>query len=174
MARRLGWLAIVMGALAALTFEAGATRLGYPPEEFVARRQALAKALGSGTVVLFGRTEPPAGIRFRQDNDFYYFTGNESLNAAMVMNGATGAATLYLPHQSAGEIRALGRNWLEDPEAGKPWGFDAILPIDQLPASIARTASRATPIPPLSAPGRTSTSGTIRTTAASTRTAISS
>ncbi len=148
MKTRLGWLAVVavIGAMGVWPFEAGAVRLGYPPAEFTARRQALAKALGTGTVVLFGRTEPPAGIRFRQDNDFYYFTGNEDLNAAMVMNAATGDATLYLPHQGASEIRALGRNWLENPEAGKPWGFAAILPLDQLPAALARLAGSADPV----------------------------
>ena len=67
--------------LAAAGFAASlrAERLGYPPAEFTARRAALAKSLGKGTVVLFGRTAPQAGIRFRQDNDFYYFTGNEDL-----------------------------------------------------------------------------------------------
>ena len=44
-----------------------AERMGYPPEEFTARRQRLAKAIGSGTIVMFGATSPQAGLRFRQD-----------------------------------------------------------------------------------------------------------
>jgi Xaa-Pro aminopeptidase len=144
MKKRVVW-AVTAAIAAVLSFEAGAERLGYPPSEFIARRQALAKELKSGTIVLFGRTEPPAGIRFRQDNDFYYFTGNEGLNAAMVLNAATGAATLLLPHQGASEIRALGKNWLENPEAGKPWGFAAIEAIDVLPGVLARLAASADP-----------------------------
>ena len=33
-------------------------RMGYPPEEFAARRQQLAKVLQRGTLVMFGATEP--------------------------------------------------------------------------------------------------------------------
>ncbi len=132
---------VVLGVLVV-----GAERMGYPPAEFIARRQALAKELGTGTLVLFGRTTPQAGIRFRQDNDFFYFTGNEDLNAAMVLDAATGAATLFLPRQSAGDIRALGKNWLEDPEKGKPWGFAAIRPLEELPRVLARLSLAPEPV----------------------------
>ena len=144
----LRWLTTVALVVAAAGLATGlrAERLGYPPAEFTARRQALAKAIGRGTLVLFGRTEPQAGIRFRQDNDFYYLTGNEDLNAAMVLNAASGAATLYLPPQTAGEIRALGKNWLTDPDLGKPWGFTAIRPLDELPGVLARVAGSAEPL----------------------------
>jgi len=144
----LRWLTTVALVVVAAGLATGlrAERLGYPPAEFTARRQALAKAIGKGTLVLFGRTEPQAGIRFRQDNDFYYLTGNEDLNAAMVLNAASGAATLYLPPQTAGEIRALGKNWLTDPELGKPWGFTAIRPLDELPGVLARVAGSAEPL----------------------------
>lgn len=146
MGRRLAVFAVIVAAAGAgLVSSLSAARLGYPPEEFIGRRQALAKALGSGTLVLFGRTEPQAGIRFRQDNDFYYFTGNEDLNAALVLDAKAGAAALYLPRQTASEIRANGKNWLTDPELGKPWGFAAIRPLDELPAAIARVASAAEP-----------------------------
>ena len=35
---------------------------------------------------MFGATTASPGVRFRQDNDFFYLTGNESLNAALVMD----------------------------------------------------------------------------------------
>ena len=147
----MGWRWLVAGVAAAvaaagLAVGLRAERLGYPPSEFAARRQALATALGKGTLVLFGRTAPLAGIRFRQDNDFYYFTGNEDLNAAMVLDAGTGAATLYLPPQTAREIRALGKNWLSDPERGKPWGFEAIRPLGELPAVLARVSGSSEPL----------------------------
>src|SRR6185436_15004945 len=91
-----------------------AERMGYPPEEFTARRQKLAKALGTGTVLMFGATAPTPGTRFRQDNDFYYLTGNEGLNAALVMDAATGQAYLFLPKLTPREIRYEGGNWLEE------------------------------------------------------------
>lgn len=139
-------LPALLAAVIVLSATSAAERLGYPAGEFTARRQALAKALGNGTVVLFGRTEPPAGIRFRQDNDFYYFTGNEDLNAAMVMNAATQATTLFLPHQGAGEIRALGKNLLENGTDPKSFGFAAIQPLDALPTVLSRIAGSADPV----------------------------
>ena len=142
------WMTAAALAVMASAFAVGlrAERMGYPPEEFVARRQALAKALGKGTAVIFGRTAPPAGIRFRQDNDFYYLTGNEDLNAAMVLEAPSGTATLYLPPQTDREIRALGRNWLSAPELGKPWGFEAIRPLGELPGALARVSGAAEPL----------------------------
>ena len=136
----------LLAAIVVLSISPAAERLGYPPAEFTTRRQALAKALGAGTVVLFGRSEPLAGIRFRQDNDFYYFTGNEDLNAAMVMNVATQATTLFLPHQTAGEIRALGRNLLEGGADQKSLGFTAIQPLDALPAALSRLTGARDPV----------------------------
>jgi Xaa-Pro aminopeptidase len=140
------WVGLTVVLVAGLlTLDLGAERMGYPPAEFAARRAALAKEVGKGTIVLFGRSEPQAGIRFRQDNDFYYFTGNEDLNAAVVITAPGGAATLFLPHQTAGDIRALGKNWLEDPETGKKWGFAAIRPADDLAGVIARVAGSQDP-----------------------------
>ena len=147
--RRWSAMALAIAAAAAMmgsSFVLHAERMGYAPAEFAARRQALAKALGKGTLLLFGRTEPQAGIRFRQDNDFFYFTGNEDLNGAMTLDAATGAAILFLPRQTAGEIRADGRNWLTDAEAGKAWGFAEIRPLDELPLVTARLSGLAEPL----------------------------
>ena len=109
-----------------------AERIGYAPEEFSLRRQRLASALRGGTLVMFGATSPAQGLRFRQDNDFFYLTGNESLNAALVMDGATGEAHLFLPKLSAGEIRYEGPNWIDDPNATLTYGFASIQPVRTL------------------------------------------
>ena len=84
---RLTGVAVVVWLIWAST--PAAERMGYPPEEFAARRQRLAAALKGGTLVMFGATTPTPGLRFRQDNDFFYLTGNEALNAALVMDAAT-------------------------------------------------------------------------------------
>ncbi len=114
-----------------------AERVGYPPEEFTARRKALAAALGQGTVALFGNTTPAVSVRFRQDNDFYYFSGNEDLNAVIVMDAPTGASWLFLPAQNQSEIRADGKNWLTL-DLAKARGFEAILPLTELNEFLAR------------------------------------
>ena len=112
--------------------------MGYPPEEFTARRQQLAKALQRGTLVMFGATAAPAGLRFRQDHDFYYLTGNESLNAVLVMDVPSGASHLFLPKLSEREIRYEGGNWLEDDGAARKYGFASIQPLTGLHEFLAR------------------------------------
>lgn len=118
-----------------------AERMGYPPEEFAARRQRLADILQRGTVVMFGATMPPSGIRFRQDNDFFYLTGNESLNAVLVMDAASGNAHLFMPKLTPAEIRYEGPNWLEEPDAARTYGFASIQPLSAVPEFLARRRS---------------------------------
>jgi len=128
--------ALMAVVLAATTLPA--QRTGFPAEEFTARRTALAKTLSQGTVLLGGRTLPLAGIRFRQDNDFYYLTGNEDVNAVLVMDVPAGASVLFLPTQTPGEIRSDGKNWLSLGDQAKARGFAAILPLADLSEYLAR------------------------------------
>ena len=114
---------LLAGAMALLAVGTpDAQRAGFPDEEFSARRQRLAAALKEGALVMFGATQPTPGRRFRQDNDFYYLTGNESLNAALLLDAASGASQLFLPAQDAVEIRYEGANWLQEPGAAKRRG----------------------------------------------------
>ena len=115
-----------------------AERMGYPPEEFAARRQRLASALKQGTLVMFGATASTTGVRFRQDNDFFYLTGNEALNAALVMDAASGDAHLFMPKLSATEIRYEGPNWLEEPDAARKYGYASIQPLSAMHEFLAR------------------------------------
>ena len=115
-----------------------AERFGYSADEFAARRQRLARALQRGTLVMFGATSPTPGIRFRQDNDFFYLTGNEDLNAALVMDAASAEAHLFLPKLGAAEVRFEGPNWLEGPDAARTHGFASVQPITAMPEFLAR------------------------------------
>jgi Xaa-Pro aminopeptidase len=123
-------------------FFTSAERLGYSPEEFAARRARLVQALQAqnlgGLVVMFGSTAPTPGIRFRQDNDFYYVTGNEALNAVLVMDVASGAAHVFMPKLSAREIQYEGANWLDEPGAAKKYGFASVQPLTALHEFLAR------------------------------------
>jgi Xaa-Pro aminopeptidase len=135
MIRTLGLLTIVVGLWTAIP---SAERLGYTAEEFTARRQRLAKTLGNGTLLMFGASGPTPGTRFRQDNDFFYLTGNESLNAALVIDLPSGTSYLFLPKLTAREIRYEGGNWLEDNDAAKKRGFASIAPLSELQEFLAR------------------------------------
>src|SRR5690348_6846741 len=115
-----------------------AERMGYPPTEFAARREKLAQAVEKGLIVMFGATSASPGVRFRQDNDFFYLTGNESLNAVLVMDAANGDSHLFLPKLTATQIRYEGSNWLEEPNAAGAHGFRTIQTLQALPEFLAR------------------------------------
>jgi Xaa-Pro aminopeptidase len=109
-----------------------AERMGYPPTEFSARRDKLAAAVGRGLIVMFGATQATPGLRFRQDNDFFYLTGSESLNGVLVIDAATKASHLFLPKLTATQVRYEGGNWLDEPDAAKAHAFTSIQPITAL------------------------------------------
>jgi len=111
---------------------AGAERMGYPADEFAARREKLAQAVQKGLIVMFGATEATPGLRFRQDNDFFYLTGSEALNGVLVIDAATRASHLFLPRLTAVQIRYEGGNWLDEPDAAKAHAFTSIQPISAL------------------------------------------
>lgn len=115
-----------------------AERFGYSADEFAARRARLTEHLESGTVLIFGATTPTPGLRFRQDNDFFYLTGNESMNAALVIDAVTGQSDLFLPAQTDNEVRYEGANWLREPMAAVHYGFQSIQPLSRLSEFLAR------------------------------------
>ena len=70
----------------------------FPAEEFIARRAKIAQAIGPHAVaVLRGAIATGAFDVFRQDNDFYYFSGVEVPHAYLSIEGGTGRSRLYLP-----------------------------------------------------------------------------
>jgi Xaa-Pro aminopeptidase len=117
----------------------------YPAEEFAARRAALCDSVGEGYVLMFGASNRQPGVRFRQDNDFYYLTGVEDLNAALVINVQRDCrATLFLPSQGKGEIKMDGANLLEDPERAAAAGFARVLELARLHEALASIQARQT------------------------------
>ncbi len=120
-----------------------AQRTGYTPEEFVRRRAALMAEVKDGAIILFGDAAVPAGTHFRQDNDFFYFTGNEDLGAVLVMLPASAAATLFLPQRSAREVQYDGPGLLEDPDRKAKAGFAGVLAVGDLDEFLARSLGRA-------------------------------
>lgn len=117
-----------------------AQRVTYPPEEFAARRQALCDAVdGRGSVLMFGKTMTPPGVRFRQDNDFFYLTGNADLSAAVYIDATSCAASLFLPAQTEREASRDGWNMLYEEGAAAAHGLAAIHPLTYLPEFLART-----------------------------------
>ncbi len=82
----------------------------FPPEEFAARRLAVARAIGPDAVaVIQGAPSPQGYVRFRQSNEAYYLSGVEVPHLLLLIEGGTGRTTLYLPHRNPGRDRGEGR-----------------------------------------------------------------
>ncbi|HDT13972.1 MAG TPA: aminopeptidase P family protein [Candidatus Aminicenantes bacterium] len=132
--------AVLLGGLAA--GPSSGQRTGFTKEEFAARRSALMERLGDGAVILFGDADAPAGSHFRQDNDFFYLTGNEDLGAILVLVPASRASYLFLPPLTARERMMDGPNLLDDPEAKAGSGYTDVYPSSYLDEFLARSLSR--------------------------------
>src|SRR5215813_11315788 len=100
------------------------------PQAFTARRASLAKTLGSGYILLFARNEIPEANHYREDNDFYYFTGLQDPGAVMALNAASGNAIIFEPSQPPNIARFYGRNLLALPQEERAaLGFSTVLPV---------------------------------------------
>jgi Xaa-Pro aminopeptidase len=119
-----------------------AQRVGYSKEEMITRRAALMDQLENGLVILFGECMPQPAAHFRQDNDFYYFTGVEDSGAILIMVPQTKRSFLFLPEQTQREIMFGGANLLNDEDAKAKAGLTEIYPVSFFDEFLARNAAR--------------------------------
>lgn len=87
-------------------------RLG--PAFHAGRRAALREALGEGLLVFRGMPETRAYARFFQDPLFWWLTGVESPDAALVMDAGSGEEILFLPRPSNRKEMWEGEIWDTD------------------------------------------------------------
>jgi len=140
MPRKKFWLVLLALSVMALHPILFAQRVGYSKEEMNGRREALMDNLDSGMIVLFGDCLPTPGGHFRQDNDFYYFTGIEDAGAIVILTPKTKESFLFLPRQTPREIMIEGENLLNDEDAEQKTGFTDIYPVSYFDEFIARNA----------------------------------
>ncbi|MFQ6109424.1 MAG: aminopeptidase P N-terminal domain-containing protein [Candidatus Aminicenantales bacterium] len=134
-------LILILVALVAQSF-LFSQRVGYSKDEMIRRRATLMDQLKDGMVILFGECMHRPATHFRQDNDFYYFTGVEDANAILIMTPLTKQSFLFLPRQTEREILMGGANLLKDKEAKNKTGFTKIYPLTYFDEFIARSARR--------------------------------
>lgn len=100
------------------------------------------QAVGKGLIILFASPGQTGAGHFRQDNDFFYFTGCEDANAVLVMNPSTGDSFLFVPQKTDREKIMEGGNSLDDPGARERLGLRNIYPVSYLDEFLARLAGR--------------------------------
>ena len=103
------------------------------PQEFAARRAELAGKLKTGYVLLFAKTQAPPADHYREDNDFYYYTGLSDLGAVMLMDVGTQRVKIFEPQQDPREVQIYGANLLSMSKAEqKDLGYQAVAPASSL------------------------------------------
>jgi Xaa-Pro aminopeptidase len=97
------------------------------------RRRALAAELDGGLFVLRGLPEPRDYEVFQQDKVFWYLTGVESQDAALLLDAKRGTEVLFLPDPSRSHEVWNGELWDHADEwIGERTGFADVRPIDEL------------------------------------------
>ncbi len=108
------------------------------PKEFAARRAELAAKLKTGYVLLFAKTQEPPAAHYREDNDFYYYTGLSDPGAVMFMNVEKQTVVILEPQQSPREIQVYGANLLGmSKDEQKALGYPVVLPLTGLDGNLA-------------------------------------
>lgn len=69
------------------------------PQEFARRQKVLAQQVQKGYVLLFARTQTPESAHYREDNDFFYFTGIADPGSVLLINTGSGEVTLFEPDE---------------------------------------------------------------------------
>ena len=117
-----------------------------PNSDYRARREALAKRVAGGAVLLFAPIEaegPNALYGFRQEDNFYYLTGLTEPGGAVLILPARPAAdgapaspyseALFLPGRNASQEKWTGPKLTpESADAHQHTGFERVLPLDNL------------------------------------------
>jgi Xaa-Pro aminopeptidase len=112
-------------------------------KEFARRRGQLVNAIKPGFAILFARIDDPEATLYREDNDFYYFTGISDPGAVLVVDGDSGETKLYEQEQLP-RIKVLaGANLLGLPPSEQArYGFTSVQSLNDLGWNLALLTSR--------------------------------
>jgi Xaa-Pro aminopeptidase len=103
------------------------------PQEFARRRDVLAQKLKTGYLILFARINLPEANHYREDNDFFYYTGLSDPGAVMLTDVAANKTIVFEPAQSARVKQVYGANLLSlTSEQQEKLGYKTVLPISTL------------------------------------------
>ena len=113
------------------------------PQTFAARRADLAKQLKTGYAILFARNEIPESTHYREDNDFYYFTGLQDPGAVMLMDVEKGTTAIFEPAQAGRTAQVYGPNLLSlTPADREALGYKVVLPVSDLDTALSYALAR--------------------------------
>ncbi|MBS1601741.1 MAG: aminopeptidase P family protein [Bacteroidetes bacterium] len=109
--------------------------------DFAARRAKLMQQIGDDVAILQGAELPEPYIKFRQDNNFYYFSGVELPGAVLIINGKARTSTLLVPETVSAEIKEEA---IIKPgeEAARTYKMTSVLPKTAMTAQLTQLAAK--------------------------------
>ena len=116
------------------------TVLGNPPldkSEHAARRTKIMEQIGEGIAVYLGAESPTTGRPFAQGSDFYYLTGVDVPNAALIIDGMRKESHLFFTlneHEARGE--GISLDLVHNPQEAT--GIERVSPIERFSALLSR------------------------------------
>ena len=136
------------GAVAQVNSPAGPV----PVEALVARREALASAMGNGIAIVRSseersiETDYPQDSDYRESNDFFYLAGIEAKDAWLVIvaDSGRGTSTLFLPPRDSASERWTGATLGPGTEASRLTGIATTSRADSATEWIQRTVLQRT------------------------------
>ncbi len=129
---------IILALLLALLTVAASASERQSNADYRARRVALGKAMSAdnGALILFAPTEPEGQndlYGFRQEDNFYYFTGWAEPGAAILINANPYTEILFLPEHNLSQEKWTGPKLGPDsPDASRITGFDKVASLDKM------------------------------------------
>jgi Xaa-Pro aminopeptidase len=127
--------ALILAVPAVAPAQAGSPAGAVPVANLSARRQALIAKLKSGVAIIRGaqelsddppNSEYPQASDFRQDNDFFYFTGLETRDSWLIVTAADslhGEVHLFVPLRDPSRERWTGPKLGPGPETAEATGI---------------------------------------------------
>lgn len=121
----------------------GAPYCGLGKAFHAGRREALRKTLKKGWVLVRGLPDTRDYTAFRQDKVFWYLTGIETPNAALLMNCESGEEVLFLPRPDKRNESWEGEKWdSRDAWVAQLAGFTDVRENDTLVAVLKESIAR--------------------------------
>lgn len=102
--------------------------------EFAARRAKVFAQIGNANAIVFANEEHPHAVRYREAPDFFYLTGIEEPGAVLVLIGARKQTIIAAAKKPEWKVRSEGPGIRDISGAAGIYGFDRIVPLDDLKA----------------------------------------
>ncbi len=139
---KIAWTTVALGILLGSLSLPAQYEPAFPKEEFAARRAAFLQKIPDGVAIFLGAQSRSDTFAFRQNNNFHYFTGVETPDSLLVLDGMEKKSHLFLPLFTARERRSEGPQLEPGEKAEQLTGMDQVHALHEFIPFLAATLAR--------------------------------